>query len=223
VDSYLQWNAKHGIVSASYQSSGSNETYQATLAGAVGYIDGKFGFSRPIYDSFGLVKLGDLAGVRVSSNNQVIGKTNASGEVFVPNMGSYLENQISIDDKDIPIDYEFKVKEVYVSPGLRSGSLIKFNITRIQAISGRLKIRTETGLKALENNEMKLFDRVSGSAVSEVVVVGKGGEFYIEDIKAGVYEANVAYNSKTCIFNLVIPENREYFTELGDIICEPVH
>lgn len=223
VDSYLQWNAKHGIVSASYQSAEYTDTYQAALAGAVGYIDGTFGFSRPIYDSFGLVNVGDLAGVRVLRNNQVIGKTNASGEVFIPNMGSYLENQISIEDKDIPIDYEFKAKEVYVSPGLRSGALIKFNVKRIQAISGKLKIRTEQALKALENNEMKLVDMVSGNAVTDAVIVGRGGEFYIEDIKPGLYKADVTYSGKTCIVNLTIPENREYFTELGDIICEPVH
>lgn len=220
LDSYVQWNAKHGTVSANYRSDGGSDSYQTALTGAVGYIDGKFGFSRPIYDSFGLVRVGDLEGVRISRNNQVVGKTNADGEVFIPNMGSYLENQISIDDKDIPIDYEFKVKEIYVAPGFRSGALINFNIKRIQAISGRLKISTENGLKILENKDIRLVDMVSGSSLADPVVVGKGGEFYIEDIKAGLYQGSVANSGKTCIFNLVIPENREFFTELGDVICE---
>ena len=60
-----------------------------SAAGGIVYVGGRVGFSRPVTDSFGLVRVDRLEGVRVSLNNQEIGRTDASGEVFLPNLGSY--------------------------------------------------------------------------------------------------------------------------------------
>lgn len=224
VSPYLQYNGKYGIYTADYRSQsveagGRSASYQVSAAGGVGYVGGAFGFSRPIYDSFGLVKVGEIESVRVSQNNQVIGATDSSGTLFVPNLGSYVDNQISINDKDIPIEYAISEKEKYVSPPLRSGSLIKFEVTLIQAFSGMLKIRVDGKAQPVEYYEITLHD---GDGKPLVFPTGKGGEFYLENVKPGVYPASFGHAGKTCAFDLAIPESKEMIVELGEVICENI-
>jgi len=223
VSPYLQYNGKYGIYTADYRSqsveaAGRSASYQVSAAGAVGYVGGAFGFSRPLYDSFGRVKVGEIESVRVSQNNQVIGKTDSSGELFVPNLGSYIDNQISINDNDIPIEYAISEKEKYVSPPLRSGSLIKFEVTRIQAFGGMLKIRVDGETKPVEYYEITLH----GDGKPLVFPTGKGGEFYLENLKPGTYPATFGYAGKICAFDLAIPESKEMIVELGEVVCEKI-
>jgi P pilus assembly chaperone PapD len=47
-------------------------------------------------DAFAVVKVGDVAGVRVMASNQLVGRTNRRGEAVVPNLVSYYGNRLSI-------------------------------------------------------------------------------------------------------------------------------
>lgn len=219
LDSYLQINAQPAIISASYQAAGGKESYQASVAGALAYVDGSVGVSRPIYDSFGLVKTGGLKGVQVLHNNQPIGNTNEDGELFIPNLGSYLDNQISINDTDIPIDYSLRSREVYVSPGWRSGAAIKFDIRRIQAVAGKLSIKYGDAKAPLVYSEVALFADAE-SKQTLVLLTGKNGEFYIEDIKPGLYNGSAAIAGKVCKFSFRVPQTNESFITLEETICE---
>lgn len=221
VDSYLQVNTRPAILTANYQTMQGQDRYQLSAAGAISYVAGSVGLSRPIYDSFGLVRLDGLPNVRVLQNNQTIGKTNAAGEVFVPNMGAYLDNQISIDDRDIPIDYSLKSRDLYVAPGWRSGSLIKFDVRRIRAVSGKLKIRVDNKLKPLTYHEIVIRGAKAGSDESKVLLTGKSGEFYIEDIGPDSYTGSVGTGKDVCEFSFIVPESTESFMQFKDIICEP--
>lgn len=214
-------NTKQAVLTANYQTLQGQDKYQLSAAGAIGYVAGSTGFSRPIYDSFGLVRLEGLPDVRVLQNNQLMGKTNADGEVFVPNMGAYLDNQISVDDRDIPIDYSLKARDLYVAPGWRSGSLIKFDVRRIRAISGKLKISTDNTLKPLAYHEIVITRAKSGSDSKKVLLTGKGGEFYIEDIEPDSYTGSVGTGKDMCEFSFIVPESTESFIQLKDTICEP--
>jgi len=174
------------------------------------------GFSRPITDSFGLVKVGELQGVRVYQNGQEIGRTDRKGRVFLPNLGSYYENHVSIGDKDIPIDYALSEVVKYVSPPLRSGSLIPFEATKFQAITGTLHLKLEGETKPVEFHEVRL--DVEGKGIS--FPTGKGGEFYLENIAPGSYKASFVYKGRTCAFEIPIPASDELIVDLGGQICE---
>lgn len=220
---YLQYNGPHGIYTADYRSQavdpgGRRSSYQLSMAGAIGYVGGAFGFSRPIHDSFGVVQVGGLGDVRVNQNNQVIGRTDPAGMLFVPNLGSYVDNQIAIDDKDIPFEYSIAEKEKYVSPLLRSGAMIRFQVARIQAFTGTLKLRVDGALRAAEYYEGKLL--VAGKPV--VFVTGKGGAFYFENLETGSYPASLSHAAGDCRFDLAIPESRETVVELGEVVCERI-
>ena len=89
LDTFFQYNARYGTYRGSYRNFGDDQTLQATAAGSIAYVGHTVGFSRHINASFGLVEIGNLEGVRVSQNGQLLGKTNADGKLFIPNLTSF--------------------------------------------------------------------------------------------------------------------------------------
>jgi outer membrane usher protein len=215
-DLQLQYNAKYGQYGGEFISTEHAETYSLTAAGGLTFVKDSVNFTRPIQDSFALVKVGDLKDVRVYLSNQEIGRTGASGKVLIPNLGSYYDNQISISDKDIPMEYTVSEVMKYVSPPLRSGSYVEFGATKIQAFTGTLKVKVGQEIKPLEYIEFKLL--VEGKEL--LSPTGKGGEFYLENIKPGKYRGEFKYLDKTYFFDIVIPKSEDILVDLGEIICE---
>jgi outer membrane usher protein FimD/PapC len=173
-------------------------------------------FGRPVQDSFALVKVGDLKGVRVYLSSQEMGRTGSSGKILIPNLGSYYENQISINDKDISMEYTITEVMKYVSPPLRSGSYIEFGATKIQSFFGTLRVKVGEEIKPLEYVEFKLL--VEGKEL--LSPTGKGGEYYLENIKPGKYRGELKYLDKDYSFDIIVPKSEDVMIDLGEIICE---
>ncbi len=221
-DSFLQWNSRYAILTGEYRGVsgdlGNEQTWRGAVAGGIGYVAGTLGFTRPITDSFGLVTVDGIEGVRVFRNGQEMGRTNRKGRLFVPEIGSYLENQIAIADRDVPLDYTLSEVVRYVNPPFRSGSVIAFEATRFQAVTGSLRIVVEGSGKPLEFAE----GRISGTGGQYRFPTGKGGEFYLENVPPGSYEGAVAVGEVSYRFRLEIPASDEIIVELGEILCETV-
>jgi outer membrane usher protein len=220
IDPYLQYNSPYGIFTGEYTSrlgkSGNNSTYELTAAGGLVYVGGTAGISQPVADSFGVIKVGDLKGVKVYNNNQEIGETDSSGKVIVTNLNSYYDNQISVGNQRIPINYSLPEMGKTVSPALRSGSVIEFKASRIQGVTGFLKIRSKGDLKAVEFYEVRMM--AEGREIT--FPTGRNGEFYLENIKPGRYQASTVYMGKTYSFDIMIPYMADMIINLGEIVCE---
>jgi outer membrane usher protein len=218
-NTFLQYNSKYNIYTGEFnwQKNGgsSSENYRFSLSGGLAYVGNTIGFSRPITDSFGLVKVGELEGIRVYQSNQEIGRTDSSGKVFIPTLNSYYENQISINDKDIPIEYSLSEIVKYVSPPLRGGAVVKFDVEKIQAITGMLRITVNGEVRPAE------FYEVSMIVDDEKFIfpTGKYGEFYIENIKPGRYKASFEFMGKQCSFDIIVPETDDMIIDLEEVMC----
>jgi outer membrane usher protein len=215
-DLQLQYNAKYGQYGGEFISTDGREAYLLTAGGGFTFVKDTLDFGRPVQDSFAVVKVGDLKGVRVYLSNQEMGRTGSSGEILIPNLGSYYENQISISDKDIPIEYTLSEITKYVSPPLRSGSYIEFGATKIQSLIGTFKIKVGQEIKPLEYVEFKLI--VEGKEL--LSSTGKGGEFYLENIKPGKYRGELKFMDQSHFFDIMIPKSEDQLVDLGEIICE---
>ena len=221
VDPSVQYNARFGSYAAEYRgvqtdSGGYAGNYRLSAYGGVAYVGETIGFSRPITDSFGLVSVGSLEGVRVYYNNQEMGRTDKGGKLFLPSLGSYYENQISIADKDVPIDYSLREVLKVVSPPLRSGSRIPFEVKRFQAVTGTLGWRRDGEWKPAEYVEVRL--PAEGKGIS--FPTGKGGEFYVEDLSPGTHAASVEQEGKRCLFEMAVPATDDLIVDLGRLTCE---
>jgi outer membrane usher protein FimD/PapC len=221
VNPSVQYNARFGSYAAEYRgvqtdSGGYGGNYRLSAYGGVAYVGETIGFSRPITDSFGLVSVGSLEGVRVYNNNQEMGRTDGRGKLFLPSLGSYYENQISIADKDVPIDYSLREVLKIVSPPLRSGSLIPFEVKRFQAVTGTLGWRRNGEWKPAEYVEVRL----PGKGKEVAFPTGKGGEFYVEDLGPGTHAASVEQEGKRCLFEMIVPATDAMVIDLGKLTCE---
>jgi len=190
-------------------------TYAAAMAGSVAAVGGRVGFSRPIRDSFALAEITPpLAGVRVYQSSQEVGRTGADGRLFLPDMTSFVENYVSINDKDIPIEYGIERAGEIVAPAFRSGSLVKFPVRRTQSLIGSLKYRAGAALRPLEYHQVIL--RVGDRSIE--FVTGRGGEWYLENVAPGTHAASVRIGDTDCEFNLVVPESVESFVVVGEVM-----
>ena len=195
---------------------GSPRSYSLAVAGGIAWAGGMVAAGRPVTDSFGVVKVDELEGVRVSVNNEEIGRTGANGRLFVPSLASFIDNQISIDVKGMPLDYTFPESTLVVSPAYRAGAVVNFNARRLQAFVGTLQVRANGKVRPAEFFQVSL--DVEGRPVT--FVTGRGGEFYVEDLKSGRYKAEMSANGTRCRFELVVTETKGPFTDLGETICE---
>ncbi len=222
---FLQYHTPYGIltgevISRSLDGSTRREAiYQLSASGALSYVGGSFGLSRPIDDSFALVKVGELAGVRVYHANQEIGRTGAHGTLFVPNLSAYLDNQISINDQDIPLHYAISDVMQSVSPPLRSGAFVPFKVTRIQAITGRLQARVDRKDTPVASRAITLL--VDGKPLT--FPTSQSGEFYLENLQPGVYAASFHDAGETYTCMLTVPTSAEMILDLGEVRCATHH
>jgi outer membrane usher protein FimD/PapC len=243
----VQYNGRYGILRGDYSNQISegamNGQYNLSVSGALVYVGKTFGATRPVYDSFGLVNTGGIEGVKVLLNSQEVGATDSSGKLFVPSLGSYTQNQLGIQDKDIPMDYYISSVKRFVSPPLRSGSCIPFVIKKMQPISGRLAMRINGELKPVEFQEVYL--AVKGREIA--FPTGSGGEFDIDlsqsdvfkkvleleesgcasiadtmsgFLSPGTYRASVMHEGKKRSFNLTIPDSKDPIIDLGQLVIE---
>jgi outer membrane usher protein FimD/PapC len=216
VEGHVQYQSRMGIYEAGYSNRFKDGGYGISVSGGIGYIDKSFFLSRPLRDSFAKVKVADLDNVRVYNNGNETGRTNQKGEFIVPDLRSFQDNRISIESRDIPLNYSIQTLSKYISPSFRSGALVEFDVKRTQGIMGTLYISREDREVPAELVEIHLIldDRtVEG-------FVGRDGEFYIEDITPGMHPAHIFYKGKKCRFDLAIPVSDETVVDLGKITCE---
>ena len=212
----LQYNGPHGIYTLDLRSDrpalGPSQTsYQLGLGGGIALVGGALSFSRPVTDSFGLVDVGDVEGVRVYQSAEQIGRTDSRGRVFLPNLGSYVANRVAIDDRDIPVEYSIENTELNVSPGLRSGALIRFDVKRVQAITGRLVVDVQGKPQAAEYIDLAV--TVDGREIPSPT--GRDGEFYLENLPPGRHTVRFTLSGRKCEFDLTVPSTQDMLVELG--------
>ncbi len=221
INPYFQYNGRYGIYSAefigNYPNKGAaDEIFNLNASGGIAYVGRTVAFGRPVSDSYGVVEIGDLKGVAVYHNNQLIGHTNRSGKVFIPNMTSYIDNYVTIEDKDIPVEYSLEKVTRNVSPPYRGGTYLSFDAIKVQAFIGRMETKENGKTVPLELKEATL--SVNGKKID--FVTARGGEFYLENIPPGHYKGTLQDMDKIRQFDIMIPRSDESIVNIGSVIVE---
>ena len=213
----LNYHGPFGIYSAAaaYSQEQSQLSYELDMQGSMVIIDNTFHLAQPILDSFALVRVNGLKGVRVTYSTQDVGVTDAAGTALVTGLSSYADNQLGIEQADIPMDYTIDAYMRSISPAYRGGGVVDFNPRRFKALSGTLFF--VTGEKRAPAQYAGLDVSVGGAVVSSVT--GTGGEFYLENIPTGTYVARVYTQERESTFNLVVPDSKDIVEDLGEIDC----
>jgi outer membrane usher protein len=212
-------NAAYGSYSAEYYEMAGEANWRLGMAGSLALVEGALYASRPLSQSFAVVRTADLEGVRVEYNGQTVGRTRSGGEVLVPNLRSYEVNRISIAEEDLPIDYVVERFERKVVPAPRSGAVVDFGLTRMQAVIGRLvAVDGEGEKRPLEHLALSIEGLRSDLSWRS----GLDGEFYLENVPAGSHEMRGIGGGQIYACHLWVPVSKEAMIDLEEVQCEAV-
>lgn len=215
------WNWRHAALDLSAVShlKGSGADYlEAGVSGAIVGLPGYIGSSRHVGDSFALARLGVAhAGVDVFLNNQLQGRTDAAGELLVPQVGAFGRQDLSIDDKQLPMEYNIARRRVTIAPPYKSGTLVEFGARKLRAVTGLAWVQEGGKRTPLAARSWVL----RGAAGELRIETAPSGDFYLEDGPPGLYAGQLADDTRTYACTLRIPAFEEAVHELEEgIVCE---
>jgi outer membrane usher protein len=216
VDNLLQYQGPYGRYEANYTRVNGQDSTLLNTAGGVAVIGGDFFLTRPVQDSFALIKIPGVSGVRGFSNNQEVGFSNSGGNLFVPNLLPYYGNKLGISDKDVPLNYRVDATEKIIAPPFRGGALVSFPVQRIQRILGQITLDDGVNATVPAYGELSL---IANGKLFESPI-GRQGEFYLENLPAGRYSAKVAHKEGSCTVTLDVPELDQSEIKLGTLKCQ---
>jgi outer membrane usher protein len=186
----------------------------ASATGGVALLGDRLFATRTVDGSFAVVDVGDEPGVRVYDDNQLVGRTNAAGQVLVPDLRPYEDNRIGIEQADLPLDVQISTVSQSAVPYYRSGTLVRFQVDHPHG--ALITLRLESGA-----------DLPAGSLVR---VVGRGqeyptglqGEVYVTGFSAPAV-LHASWPGGTC--EAVVPKNaplpsNDPLPQLGPYVCK---
>jgi outer membrane usher protein len=186
-----------------------------SASGGLVYIGDRLFVTRTTGQSYALVRVAGLEGVRVLRSNQLVGRTGRGGDLLVPDLLPYYANNISVDDADIPLEYRINSRSVLIAPPARGGALVDFPILRVQSVTGKL-IVVSAGEEVIPALGSLRLVTPAGEATSPV---GRDGSFWLEDVAPGTHRAFVSSESGDCIFDFTVPLSEDLYLDMGVVSC----
>jgi outer membrane usher protein len=211
----LQYQGPYGLYQVGHDHVSGQDSTTVSVSGGMVAIGGTISPRRAVGDSFALIRVPEVEGVTGLVSNNVIGRTNGRGDLFLPDLLSYYGNRISIRDTDLPINYAIDQTEATVAPPFRGGALVLFPVRRIQTLTGSVQIEAK-GERVIPGSGQVT---IAGRGQNWTSPLGRNGEFYFENLPSGPHAATVEYREGACRFTLSVPESKEFFLNLGKIVC----
>ena len=209
----LQYLGRDGEVTVVEQDIANLTSTSLDLTGAVVFMDKSIEPSRRINDGFAVVSTDGVAGIPVLHENRVIGSTDKSGHLLIPDLNSYQDNQLSIDSMKLPADARIATTHIDVVPQALSGVLAHFGVAHYNAAS--VILLTPDG--AVVPAGARVHHKESGMET----IVGYDGLTFIEGLQR---ENHLIIDSKTlhCTvsFIYVHPQDGSLPT-IGPLTCRP--
>ena len=193
---------------------------QSTTVSAMGSIVGIGGgiyASRPIQDSFALIRVPGVEGVRGFASHQPIGKTGRSGDLLVPDLQAYYGNLLDVADGDIPLAYSVSEVGKTLALPYRGGAIALFNVQKVQRVTGRITVVDGAESRIPSYGDFTV--TVNGGETTSPI--GSSGVFYFEDLPAGTHSAVVRdRNGRECVFTVTVPASDAGLVNIGTLRCE---
>ena len=187
-----------------------------SLNGGLVAMNGGVYATRAIQDSYALVRVPEVSGVRTYVSNQEVGRTNKEGNLLVPNLLSYYGNILNISDQDVPLDNSVAAVRKTIAPPYRGGALVVFPVQRVQNAQGMIQLEIDGQSIAPSFGQLTV-TTTSGPVESPI---GERGEFYLENLAPGPHAASVQYGDTSCAFTLTMPISAAPSVALGTLRCE---
>jgi outer membrane usher protein len=199
------------LLDAEHRAGGSE--VQASASGSFAFMAKQIFVSRRIDSSFAVARVPDRADVRIYSDNQLVGRTTDEGYALLPGLRAYQNNQIRIEQADLPLDVAIGTTQLNAVPYYRSGLLLSFPVNSPHG--ALISVVLESG----EPLPAGALVRLEG--VEEAFPTGLEGQVYV----TGLEDSNrlrVEYRNQSC--ELVVPytASADPLPRLGPFVCTGV-
>lgn len=187
---------------------------RATMSGGIVALGGRMFASRRITDSFALVQVPGYSNVRVYTDNQLAGRTDADGNALIPRIRAYEKNPVTIESLDLPLDARVDALKLDAVAFYRSGVVVRFPVFR--ARGGTLNIHLANGAALPVGAQVHIDQQ------AEIFPVAADGEVYL----SGLSDRNVlhvSWDGHGCRIPLTYPASNDPVPFLGNFLCEEVN
>jgi outer membrane usher protein len=209
-DANLAWQGRAGTVSAEYAYRLGGSGVRVGATGAVALTSAGVMTTRRLDQSFAVVQVADYAGLTVYLDNQPVGWTDEKGRVLVTPLRAYERNQVSVNPVEVPLDGAIDTPSIDVTPGFRSGALVRFPVTRADAATLRLVQENGSPVPA---GAQATFDGTS-------FPVALDGLMYVEGLREPT-RLQVRWQGGECSVPVRRPSGSDPVPDLGTLRCRP--
>jgi outer membrane usher protein len=182
----------------------------ASLSGGVAVMGARFFASRRIDSSFAIAHVADQPDVRVYRDNQLVGRTNEDGYVILPGLRAYEDNQIRVEQADLPLDVAVAALNMKAVPAFRSGMLLDFPIERSRG--ALLTVLLENG------EPLPSLAVVTIQGQTDSFPTGLRGEVYISHL-ADRNRLRATWPGGACEFDAAYTPSTDPLPRLGPFEC----
>lgn len=209
---YLQ--SPSNLFTADVSSSSAQQTLRLGTQGGLVVMDGRAFATRPVQDSFALVKVPGLADVGVSFQGRERARTDGGGVALVTGLQPYSTNQVRLNPSDVPLSAEIDSLEQVVVPRRRSAVTIGFAVRSGQA--ALLTIQLPDGRPAPTGAEIE----VSGD--ERRFPVGRRGQAFLTGLQRE-HQLRLHWKGMSCLMPLVLtPTIPDDVARPAPLVCEGV-
>jgi outer membrane usher protein len=199
-----------GTVAANYARANGQDGVRVGGNGGVAITGAGVMPARRLDQSFAVVKVADYAGVEVFVDNQPVGRTDKKGRVLLDRLLPYQPNEVSVDPNKLPMDARISKASMTVTPAYRSGAVVRFPVSRANAVTLRLVQAGGTPVPA--GAEVRL----DGNRYP----VGMKGSMYLGGIE-GRTQATATWRDGACSFEVSRPNGKDPLPDVGEVACVP--
>jgi outer membrane usher protein len=212
-----RYQGRHGRYELRQESVAGRTSTTVSVMGSIVGIGGGLYASRPVQDSFALIRVPGVEGVRAYSSHQTVGKTNKSGDLLVPDLQAYYGNTLGIADSDVPIAYSVTSSGQIMAVPYRGGAVALFPVKKVQRVVGTVTLVEDGRERVPAYGEIVI--TIEGAEIASPV--GGSGAFYFEDLPGGTHAARVRDGGgHDCTFQMTVPASDDLVVDLGNLRCE---
>jgi len=185
---------------------------RASAAGGIAWLDDTVLFAQPIEQSFALVKIDELEGVRVLQANQEVGVTH-NGRLPLAQVPALNGVLVSIDPLTVPMDVALETTSKTIVTLPRTGVVVEF--AAVKERSALVRLELPNGAPVPTGAAVQIEGR------GELFPVGLDGETYLTKL-ADRQSLIIRYNSSRCRVTLELDPKGPAIADVGPLRCEPV-
>lgn len=207
---HAEYQGVHGRYAIEGERYEGSSRVRGIASGALVALGGRVFATPPLDTGFALVRVPGVAGVPILRENQVVGRTDAHGDLLVRELLPFHANKVAFDTSKLPAEYDVRTPQRDVLVWRNTGTLVLLEANAVHAVKGHFRYAGgAAGDLAMVGDDV------------EGMPIGSDGLFYFDGLATGTHVATIRRENGAVRCTLEVPAaTGAGVTNLGDVACE---